>query len=114
MNSVKWLPAITTTGLVLLSCWVHQAIAQELPSNCIALPTRTQVCPNLLYKRAPISVESLNIQEGEAMCICLTDFSSLRVSAADEQGKVDQLVSASRAAAKLNITETELLTLLRK
>lgn len=90
------------------------ANAQELPEQCVQLPERNSACPNVLYKRAPLSIESLSIEQGEVVCICMADFIDLRLEATTEQGKVDQLVSGSRASSKLNITETELLTLLRK
>ncbi len=90
------------------------AIAQELPSQCIQLPQRTTVCPNLLYKRAPVDIPNLTVKQGDLVCVCMADFIDLRLAATTEQGKIDQLVSLSRASNRLNISETELLALLRK
>lgn len=101
----------TLASLVLLQ---FSAQAQSLPENCLQLPQRTKVCPNLLYKRSPVDVEILNTKAGEMLCICLADFADLRVPANTEAGKVDQLVSLSRAAARLNMPEDTLLELIRK
>ena len=99
--------------LLVIFIFQFKLAAQEMPSTCIQSPQRTDVCANLLYKRAAIDLDGLAIKEGDMVCICLSDFADLRLEATTEQGKIDQLVAASRAATSLQISETELLNLLR-
>ncbi|WJG09729.1 hypothetical protein [Aliiglaciecola sp. LCG003] len=92
---------------------VSTTLAQQLPQQCVQLPQRTKVCPNLLYKRAPIDVPALNVTTGEILCICMADFQSLRIKAQSDLAKVEQMVELSHVAVKLNIGEDELIQLIR-
>jgi len=101
--------------LSFLWCISYSVNAQDsLPEKCIQLPERTSVCPNILYKRSPVDVPQFAIKEGEILCICMADFDSLRIPATDDAGKVDQIVSLTRASVKLNIDEKTLLEIIRK
>ncbi|GAC13761.1 hypothetical protein GLIP_1120 [Aliiglaciecola lipolytica E3] len=48
------------------------------------------------------------------MCICMADFSSLRIEASDDAGKVEQILTLNKASIKLNIDEKTLLEVIRK
>lgn len=78
---------------------------------CISLTEK--VCANLLYKRAPVSVPALQVQQGKMMCICMADFHELRIPADEGQAKINQQVAAKMAAEKLNISPQDLLRLIR-
>lgn len=93
---------------------VPNALAQDTPEQCIQLPQRTLVCPNVLYKRAPVSVPVLNVTEGEMLCICMADFQSIRIAAETEQGKIDEIIKLGKLANKLGISESELVSLIRR
>lgn len=107
---MKLSTSIFCTSLVL----TQFASAQEVPDNCVQLPERQDVCPNLLYKKSPIDVEITGTKKGDIVCICMADFSRLRIPASSEIEKVDQQVDLSRAATKLNMSEQELIILIRK
>ncbi|MCC2617663.1 hypothetical protein LJ739_15525 [Aestuariibacter halophilus] len=90
------------------------ATAQQLPTVCVELPTRTEVCDNLLYKRSPVDVPLTSTQKGEIVCICMTDFSDLRLPAKGELDIIDQQVSLDRAARALEMDQQTLLELIRR
>lgn len=89
-------------------------MAQEMPDTCVQLPERTEVCPNLLYKKSPIPVPMTNTEKGQIVCICMTDFADIRLPAKSQSDQVNQQVSLSRLAVKVNLSEQDLLTLIRK
>lgn len=102
-------------GYLLLSLLsVTPSVLAQVPEECLQLPERTEFCPNVLYKRSPVDVPQLNIRTNEMVCICMADFAELRIAASTEQGKIDQQVALSRAAFKLDMSEQDLLTLIRK
>ncbi len=95
--------------------WIGQSSAQQaMPQKCIQAVQRTEVCPNLLYKRSPIDVEQLEITEGEMICLCMADFSDLRIRALTEPQMSQQALKSSRMAADLGIPAETLLLLIRK
>lgn len=99
----------------ILGFFIAQPVmAQSMPDSCLQLPKRQDVCPNLLYKKAPIAVVQTNTEAGEIMCICMSDFNSLRIDAQSSIDKINQQVDLSRAADALDISEQDLLTLIRK
>ncbi|WP_040521912.1 hypothetical protein [Aliiglaciecola lipolytica] len=96
-------------------CIGFSAVAQQaIPDKCIQLPERNSACPNILYKRSPVDVANYDIKQGEMMCICMADFSSLRIEASDDAGKVEQILTLNKASIKLNIDEKTLLEVIRK
>lgn len=106
---------ITRTFVVTLVSFflTSNSWAADLPEQCIQLPQRTEVCPNLMYKRANVQIEATNTQVGEIVCICMADFESLRIRALTEPEKSQQAVTLARAAASLGISEAELIALIR-
>lgn len=101
-----------TNGILLLTCITSFAVA-AVPEQCIQLPTRTAVCPHLLYKKSPVDVVTPKTSKGEMVCICMDDFKELRIEAQSELDIIDQQVALKRAAEKLAISEADLLTLIR-
>ena len=89
----------------------HSALA--LPEKCLQLPERISACPHLIYKKAIVDVPLLNSKANEMICICLSDLGSLRLQAQGELEKIEQQVTLSRFAAKLQLTERDLLALIR-
>lgn len=105
---------LTATGFMLsISLLGHSALAQDVPEQCVQLPQRTLVCPNLIYKRAPLSLPSLSVVEGEMVCVCMADFNIIRIAAETEQEKVNELVELGKLAHQLGISESELISLIR-
>ncbi len=104
-----------STGVLLLFTFkISELVADPLPDACVQLPQRTDACPNIVYKRSPIDVAQTNTKKGQMICICMADFSSLRIEAESEMGKVDQLIELSKLSVVLSLTEDELLQLIRK
>ena len=93
---------------------VSSIVQGKVPEECVQLPERAGYCPHTLYKKSPVDVPYLNIKTNEMVCICMADFAELRIKASSEQGKIDQQVALSRAARKLDMSEQDLLTLIRK
>ena len=85
----------------------------EVPGECVQLPERTRVCPNELYKRSPVDVPPLAIKAGEMVCICMADFSALRIEASSQVEKINQKAELTRSAIKLGMSEQDLLSLIR-
>lgn len=98
----------------LMSALLSSAGAQTLPEECVQVPERTLVCPNLLYKKSPIDVPMINVQKGQIVCICMADFSDIRIPAESQLEIVDQKVTIARLAVKVNLSEQDLLTLIRE
>lgn len=93
---------------------VQSAIAQGLPDKCLQLPKRQDVCPNLLYKKSPIAVTQTETKQGEIICICMSDFNTLRLDADSSIDKINQQVDLARASEALGISEQDLILLIRK
>ena len=104
-NSVLWITALTCTLV---------SSAHAVPEQCLQLPERTEICDHTLYKRSPVDVPATNVKKGEMVCLCMADFLPLRIEADSEVAKIEQQVELSRSAKKLNMTEQDLLTLIRQ
>lgn len=85
-----------------------------MPEKCIQLPERKKACPNILYKKSPIKLLPFSVNKGEIVCICMADFSSLRIPAKSEVDKIDQQVTLQKIAEKLALPESDLLILIRQ
>lgn len=104
-------------SIILMAFFVsafQSAIAQALPDTCLQLPKRQDVCPNLLYKKSPIAVTQTETNQGEIICICMSDFNTLRLDADSSIEKINQQVDLTRAAEALGMSEQDLLLLIRK
>jgi hypothetical protein len=84
-----------------------------LPSKCLQAPARIAVCPHLIYKKSALPVMSLDVREGEVICICLSDFKVLNNTAVDNIKKIAQQVSLMRIADKHQLSEQDILTLIK-
>ena len=89
----------------------HSVLA--LPEKCLQLPERVSACPHLIYKKAKVDVPILGSKANQMICICLSDLGSLRLQAQGELAEIEQQVMLSRLAAKLQLTEQDLLVLIR-
>jgi hypothetical protein len=87
--------------------------ALALPEKCLQLPERNSACPHLIYKKAKVDVPILGSKANQMICICLSDLGSLRMQAQGKLQEVEQQVTLSRLAAKLQLTEQDLLALIR-
>ena len=109
MSKLKYLMILPLAITTMLSSFAFA----EVPGECLQLPERTQICDNELYKRSPVDVPPLAIKAGEMVCICMADFSSLRIKASSQLEQIDQQVTLKRAAENLGISERDLLRLIR-
>ena len=86
---------------------------QAIPEQCVRMPNRTNVCEHTIYK----TVRNLNAAsiagDGDLYCVCLQDFNHLilpgKTAAEREQQKLD-IENITRV---LDITEEQLLRLIR-
>lgn len=101
-----------STRLVFLSLFLALPV-NALPESCLQVPERTQACPHLIYKRARVDVPIITTKAKEMICICLSDLAPLRIEAQDKLGKIKQQMMLTRMAEKLQLTEDDLLSLIR-
>jgi hypothetical protein len=85
-----------------------------LPSKCLQALDRQNVCPNLIYKKAALPVLLLDVEKGDVICICLTDFKTLKNIPASKVAQINQNVTLQQLAEKHHLSEQDLLTLIRK
>ena len=88
-------------------------VVYALPSKCLQSPERQNVCPHLIYKKAALPVALLDVGKGGVICICLSDFKALRKTAMSKLGDIDQQVTLKRLAEKHQLSEQDILTLIR-
>lgn len=105
---------LTLVLMILFLSVAATSIAQELPDKCLQLPQRQDVCPNLLYKKSPIAVTQTQTKQGEIICICMSDFNTLRLDADSSIDQINQKVDLARASEALGISEEDLILLIRK
>ena len=99
--------------LIVFSCVFLSHSVLALPEKCLQLPERISACPHLIYKKAKVDVPILDSKADEMICICLSDMGSLRLQAQGKLAEVEQQVTLSRLAVKLQLSEQNLLTLIR-
>jgi hypothetical protein len=88
-------------------------VAYALPAKCLQAPERQKVCPHLIYKKAALSVASLDVEKGTIICICLSDLQGLRDTATSKVEQIDQQVTLERLAEKHLLSEQDILALIR-
>jgi len=88
-------------------------VANALPSKCLQAPERQNACPHLIYKKAALSVLLLDVEKGDIICICLTDFKGLIDTATSKVEQIDQEVTLQRLLDKHQLTQQDILTLIR-
>lgn len=88
-------------------------VAEALPSKCLQAVERKNACPHLIYKKAALDVPALDTVKGGIICICLTDLQALQQPSGSEVDKIDQQVTLERLAAKYQLNEQDIVTLLK-
>ncbi|WP_339725410.1 hypothetical protein [uncultured Paraglaciecola sp.] len=88
-------------------------VVQALPTKCLQTVERQSVCPHLLYKKAALPVALLDIDQGEIICICLSDLKGLIRSASSKVERIDQQVTLQRIATDYQLSEQDILKLIR-
>jgi len=88
-------------------------VAHALPTKCLQAPERQSVCPHLIYKKAALPVALLEVEQGDVVCICLSDLKALHSPAKNRVEQIDQQVTLQRIAKKYQLNEQDILTLLR-
>jgi hypothetical protein len=88
-------------------------VAYALPSKCLQSLERQNACPHLIYKKAAFSVPLLDVEKGDVICICLSDFKGLGNTATSKIEMVNQQVTFHRLAEKHQLSEQDILTLIR-
>lgn len=84
-----------------------------LPAKCLQAPSRINACPHIIYKKAALAVEAIDVKKGEVICLCLSDLAALNNTAMSEVEKIDQQVSFERLLKKYQLSEQDILTLIR-
>jgi hypothetical protein len=87
--------------------------AYALPSKCLQAPERQNVCPHLIYKKAALTVASLDVNMGEVICICLSDLNAFRNTVTGKVAQIEQQVTLRRIAEKHQLSEEDIFTLIR-
>lgn len=96
-----------------LLCVGLTTAAYALPSKCLQAPERQNACPHLIYKKAALSVALLDVDKGDIICICLSDLKALSNTATSKVEQIDQQVTLQRLAEKHQLSEQDILTLIR-
>ena len=88
-------------------------VVMALPSKCLQAESRENPCPHLLYKKAALKVESLDVKKCELICLCLTDLAALHHPAKSKVANINQQATFERLIEQHQLTEQDVLTLLR-
>lgn len=88
--------------------------ATALSDQCLQLPQRTQACENLLYKKSPMDVPQLAVQQGEVICLCLSDLRSASDAQLSAVEKIDIQADWLQLSRHYQLTEQQILRLLRE
>ncbi|QHJ12279.1 hypothetical protein FX988_02530 [Paraglaciecola mesophila] len=88
--------------------------AQAVPELCLQSKARSEMCPHLLYKKSPIDIAGLSVKTGDMVCLCLSDVAGIRGASEEELSRPKLLVSLRRLAGDWDLSESELLRLIRK
>ncbi|TDF34543.1 hypothetical protein EYS14_24135 [Alteromonadaceae bacterium M269] len=105
MNSL--LKVALCGGIVLSSA------ATAVPEQCVRLPNKDKVCEHVIYK----TIRDLNapsiVGDRDVYCVCLQDFSHLILPAQTEEEREQQALDIEDISRQLDITEQQLLRLIR-
>jgi hypothetical protein len=102
--------------LVLFCCLLFVGLTAEahaLPSKCLQAPERQNVCPHLIYKKAALQVALLDVAKGDIICICLSDINVLSNTVMSKVEQIDHQVTFQRIAQKYQLSQQDILTLIR-
>lgn len=89
-----------------------QVALANVPEQCVAEPSKTQPCDNLIYKRANTAVPNLNISAGEMVCICKADFMFLTEAPATKVEEITRRAKLRSMAAHYGMAPESLIDLL--
>lgn len=89
------------------------ADASALPAKCLQAPNRESACPHIIYKKAALSVIALDVKKGEPICLCLTDLATLDNTGMSKVEEIDQQVTFERLLKAYQLSEQDILTLIR-
>lgn len=102
---------VTLTYAVGLLC---AASAQALPEQCLQSMARSESCPQIIYKKSPVDIPKLHIKAGGMACLCLADVLGIREARAAQLQTPELQVSLTRFAQQWDMSEQDLLLLIRK
>ena len=87
--------------------------AHAIPQQCVRMPDKTNVCEHVIYK----TIRGLNApsiaSDRDVYCVCLQDFSHLILPGATAEERAQQALDIENITAVLDITEEQLLRLIR-
>lgn len=84
-----------------------------LPSQCLQAPSRLNVCPHIIYKKAALAVEALDVKKGNVICLCLSDLNELSATNMSKVQQIDQQVSFEPLLKKYQLSEQDILSLMK-
>lgn len=99
--------------MAMASVFASLSFAQSLPTDCIQEPSRTSVCPRLIYKSAELPHPQTRQLETRIVCICLADFDDLLLPANNDVEQKMKEMRMKSLTAQLQITEEQLLDLVK-
>ena len=88
--------------------------ATALSEQCLQLPQRTQACENLLYKKSPLDIPLLAVKRGQAVCLCLSDLRTVNAPQLSAVEKIDIQADWLTISRHYQLTEQQILQLLRE
>lgn len=98
---------------VTLMCCFIAGYSYAIPEQCVRMPNQTAVCEHLIYK----TIRNLNadsiVGDGGVYCVCLQDFSHLILPGETDAEREQQETDIENITRVLDITEQQLLRLIR-
>lgn len=86
---------------------------QAIPEQCVRMPSQTNVCEHVIYK----TIRDLNAPsiagDRDVYCVCLQDFSHLILPGTTAEERNQQAIDIENITGILDITEEQLLKLIR-
>jgi hypothetical protein len=101
------------TRIGVLVSTLSASYVYAIPEQCVRMPNQTNVCEHVIYK----TVENLNAaslpRDGDVYCVCLQDFSHLILPGATASEREQQKLEMENISRVLDITEQQLIRLIR-
>lgn len=99
--------------LVTMCFFGTTTVVNGAPLECLQASENRAACEHRLYKRAAVPVALLGVSKGDAICICLSDLKGLTETAESKVAQIEQQETLQKITQKYQLSEQELLRLLR-
>jgi hypothetical protein len=96
-----------------LICPLIASYSYAIPEQCVRMPNQTNVCEHVIYKTVrDLNADSI-VSDGDVYCVCLQDFSHLILPGETANELEKQKLEIENISRILDITEQQLLQLIR-